>query len=139
MVDAPHRRFSAIPNVVVSVAVWFYGNFKFGFLLESNSTAFMNLSDFLYLIWIILLLGTLVPFTVSFCARVALGIDLRSNLQTWSVRGGQEEKNSTANSSKTLVTLCHLLGMSFTCYAFILGSVSSVQVSFVPLVPICMA
>lgn len=107
------------------VLVWFLGNFKFGFLLNSSKAQLTQTPAFLVALWGILMVGTALPSAML----AALYVTQRTTDQHASELVKPFDSAAVAyRSTPYFVVFCHLLGVAFTCFAFVVGSVSSVQV-----------
>jgi hypothetical protein len=120
--------------LLIPVTIWYAGNFKFGFLLNSSREQLSQLPAFLAAIWIILMVGTVLPWA-ALSATLAMQ---RFETQRFehAPELGKPLDGTIARPVPNLIVFCHLLGVAFTCFAFIVGSVSSVQVGtchFTPL------
>ncbi|EFN52306.1 hypothetical protein CHLNCDRAFT_139077 [Chlorella variabilis] len=131
---------------VFLVGVWYFSNFQFGFGLKRTSNRFQNLELCVFLLWVLFTVG----WAVSWAVRLAythvftkkaecdgMGSPRRDEEAAIKHHNDHQldaEQAAVASNHLTTVAV-HTLGMSFTCLAFIAGSVPVVQV-FKSLAPI---
>ena len=116
-------------GLLALICIWYYGNLQFGFVLHANRQSFTCSSQFLALLWITLFVGT----TVSYIVAIIIGAVLRRAASLATPRPPTSSEHDGPGDelfihANVMVVLCHLLGFAFTCLAFILGTVQSVQV-----------
>jgi hypothetical protein len=120
------------------VGIWYFSNFQFGFGLKRASRQFQDPELTVFLLWVLFAVG----WAVAAAARlVYLQFFARKQEIVVAIPGKDEEaavaKRHDANeadeeaavaSNYALTLVTNTLGMSFTCLAFIAGSVPVVQV-----------
>ena len=133
---------------VFLVGVWYFSNFQFGFGLKRTSNRFQNLELCVFLLWVLFTVG----WAVSWAVRLAythvftkkaecdgMGSPRRDEEAAIKHHNDHQldaEQAAVASNHLTTVAV-HTLGMSFTCLAFIAGSVPVVQVSRLTPLPGC--
>ena len=119
----------------VLVGVWYFSNFQFGFGLKRTSKRFQNPELCVFLLWVLFTVGWAVAAAVrlvykQLVTRRADGAasprKAADDLADSQRQACDDEAAVAGNHLMTVVA--HTLGMSFTCLAFIAGSVPVVQV-----------
>jgi hypothetical protein len=134
------------------VIVWFYANGQYGFNLKSSAKLFREPENFLYLLWVMFLvswtlpLGTAVVLSVSriFAEERGKEEDVEGPIENrdtnfvlwpWPDIISERGPPPLRNGIYIILLASHWVGISFTALAFVVGSISTVQVlkSFAPL------
>lgn len=122
----------------VLVGIWYFSNFQFGFGLKRASRQFQDPERSVFLLWVLFAVG----WAVAAAARLvylhfftkkpeaAAAVPAKDEEAAVAKRHDvhEPEEEAAAVSTYALTVATHTLGMSFTCLAFIAGSVPVVQV-----------
>lgn len=108
------------------VGIWYFSNFRFGFGLKRTSYRFQDAELFVFLLWVLFFSGWLVATACKLIWSYFAGGGGEGE-EADTPRSQANEQTSREESGQLLVVM-HVLGMGFTCMAFITGSVPVVQV-----------
>jgi hypothetical protein len=123
------------------VGVWYFSNFQFGFGLKRAAAQFQELELCIFLLWLLFATGWVAALVVRLLyvrlharkPEVSTG-SLKRDVESGSkdraaeAQAGAQQEGSWVSADQVLIVLVHTLGTSFTCLAFIAGSVPVVQV-----------
>ena len=121
------------------VGIWYFSNFRFGFGLKRTSYRFQDAELFIFLLWMLFFSGWLVATACRLIWSYFAGGgggggggehgEAAEEADTpRSEANGQGAGLKSREESGQLLVVMHVLGMGFTCMAFITGSVPVVQV-----------
>jgi hypothetical protein len=137
--------------ILCLVTLWFYANGQYGFSLKFSAKLFREPENFLYLLWVLYLVSWILPLGTAVLLSVSrIFVEEKGDREEEGVKGLIENRDtifvlwpwpnriseSPPDSNGILVLLVsHWVGISFTALAFVVGSISTVQVlkSFAPL------
>jgi Trk-type K+ transport system membrane component len=121
----------------VLIGIWYFSNFRFGFGLKRHSNLYQDPERCAFLLWVLFAIG----WAMAAAARLVFnrmsttsGVAASQRKEGEAAKAHDEHEEAAAVAGdRALTMVMHTLGMSFTCLAFISGSVPVVQVSGVNL------